>query len=50
MATGWRLSATPQTHFVIRNSWGTDFCDQGFVLCSNAYVQSAVCEAYGVVV
>ena len=39
-----------QTHFVIRNSWGTDFCDQGYVLCSNAYVQSAVCEAYGVVV
>lgn len=36
-------------YFYIRNSWGTEFCDGGFVKCSNEYVRGAVCEAYGIV-
>lgn len=35
-------------HFIVRNSWGTDFCDNGYVYCSNEYVTKAFCEAYGI--
>lgn len=35
-------------HFIVRNSWGTEFCDNGYVYCSNEYVTKAFCEAYGI--
>lgn len=37
-------------HFIIRNSWGTQFCDNGYVYCSNEYVTQAFCEAYGILI
>lgn len=37
-------------HFIIRNSWGTEWGDGGFAYASVDYVKDAVTEAYGVVV
>lgn len=37
-------------YFIVRNSWGTEFCDNGYVYCSNDYITKAFCEAYGIVV
>lgn len=37
-------------YFIVRNSWGTEFCDNGYVYCSNEYITKAFCEAYGIVV
>jgi hypothetical protein len=34
--------------FIVRNSWGTDWGDQGFGYASPAYAQRAFTEAYGV--
>lgn len=34
--------------FIVRNSWGTNWGDKGFVYVSNAYAQAAFTEAYGV--
>jgi C1A family cysteine protease len=34
--------------FIVRNSWGTDWGDQGFGYASQAYAQQAFTEAYGV--
>ncbi|MCH7500418.1 MAG: C1 family peptidase, partial [Nitrospinae bacterium] len=36
-------------HFVVRNSWGTDWGDKGFAYASNDYAQAAFTEAYGAV-
>ncbi len=37
-------------HFIVRNSWGTDWGDGGFAYASNEYAAAAFTEAYGVVV
>lgn len=37
-------------HFIIRNSWGTQFGDNGYIYCTNEYVTQAFCEAYGILI
>lgn len=37
-------------YFIVRNSWGTEYGDNGYVYCSNAYITGAICEAYGIVI
>ena len=39
-----------KTHFIVRNSWGTDWADGGFAYATNAYACAAFTEAYGVTV
>lgn len=36
-----------KTHFIVRNSWGTDWGDKGFAYASNEYANEAFTEAYG---
>jgi len=36
--------------FIVRNSWGTGWGDQGFAYASQAYAQAAFTEAYGVTI
>lgn len=36
-------------HFIVRNSWGTEWGDGGFAYASNAYTLEAFSEAYGAV-
>lgn len=36
-------------HFIVRNSWGTEWGDKGFAYASNDYAQDAFTEAYGAV-
>lgn len=35
-------------HFIVRNSWGTGWGDQGFAYASYAYAKAAFMESYGV--
>lgn len=35
-------------YFIIRNSWGTEYGDNGYVYCSNEYMKAGCCEAYGI--
>lgn len=37
-------------YFIVRNSWGTQYGDCGYVYCSNAYITGSVCEAYGITI
>lgn len=37
-------------HFIVRNSWGAEYGDNGYAYVSNAYMQAAFCEAYGITV
>jgi hypothetical protein len=37
------------TSFIVRNSWGTDWGDQGFGYASHKYTAAAFAEAYGVI-
>ena len=37
-------------HFIVRNSWGTDWGDGGFAYASNEYAKKAFTEAYGVTI
>ena len=36
-------------HFIVRNSWGTGWGDQGFAYARNEYAAQAFKEAYGAV-
>lgn len=38
------------THFIVRNSWGTDWGDGGFAYASNEYAEKAFTETYGAVI
>lgn len=38
---------TPE-HFIVRNSWGTEWGDKGFAYASESYASEAFTEAYGV--
>lgn len=38
-----------ETHFIIRNSWGTDWGHKGFAYASFDYAKDAFKEAYGIV-
>lgn len=37
-------------HFIVRNSWGSDWGDKGFAYASNEYASIAFDEAYGAVI
>ena len=37
-----------QKMFIVRNSWSTDWGDNGFAYASDAYAAAAFTEAYGV--
>ena len=47
---GHAIALVGYTHdgFIVRNSWGTDWGDEGFAYASLAYAQAAFTETYGV--
>jgi hypothetical protein len=38
-----------ENHFIVRNSWGTEWGDEGYAYASNEYTREAFTEAYGAV-
>ncbi|HCN83566.1 MAG TPA: hypothetical protein DIT07_08075 [Sphingobacteriaceae bacterium] len=39
-----------KNHFIIRNSWGTEYGDNGYAYASYDYMNAGCCEVYGIVV
>lgn len=39
-----------EDHFIVRNSWGTSWGDDGFAYASYAYTRAAFTEAYGAII
>ena len=38
-----------KNHFIIRNSWGAEYGENGYAYASNEYIKAGMCEAYGIV-
>ena len=36
-------------HFIIRNSWGFEYGENGYAYASNEYIKAGMCKAYGII-